>query len=227
MDNQTPLSEIEEIHTEIIESMQPIEMPSWIEFLLRKAEAFFSKIGETLGSFFLKIIEPLKPFLKAIGNFLVVVIGAFLSLPPVLIVFVCLVLTAGLVFLILLIIKKSHKKYSIKKEQQGILKTAKKNVALSPSQAIYLDALADSKKKNYQSAILTLHKGSVLYLREQKRLHNYRDYTNREIARELDKEKNPFTILANKAEEILFGERRVTESDFIKMKEIYRENFYA
>lgn len=205
MSNQTVPKEIEKIHQEILEEMnKSIEMPPWLEKLAEKLE---------------KIAESIENIIKVIA-----------TLPPILLILLLIGIILLIVFLIIFIAKRVQRGTLNNKTllRNKVEKSAADELSLSlPSNEIFIIAMTQAENGEYDKAILSLHRGSVNFLHQQKKLQNYRDYTNKEIVDQLDEEKIPFQTLALSAEKILFAYQVATQKDFLEMRNIYRENFYG
>lgn len=213
MSNTTPPKEIERIHKEILDEMnRSITTPQWLKRLTDWIDHHIEQLDKKMEQF----IDFIKNIIDVIQKF-----------PPVLKLGLALLILVAIVLLVWFLVRRIKVRNLKRKSLFTQKKENRKALPLNQFNEVFEKALQLGKEGEFEEAILTLHRGSVANLHKQNKLQHYRDYTNREITAQLESEKRPFQILARSAEKILFGYAKVTENDFIKMKDIYWENFYG
>jgi hypothetical protein len=167
-----------------------------------------------------RIPDPITDFIRAVLN--------FFHESPLLGI---LLLTAFILLLGYLLGRFTHvfRKNPLEMEK---LKEAKDGKTGSTIGQQYLElckhARSLAEQGEYGTAIVSLHKASIVYLKIKKILFFGEYQTNNEIKRELKKKNGfyePFAALALQAERITFRAERITQDRYRKLYEVYRRSF--
>lgn len=159
--------------------------------------------SSSLGKFFFKIIE----FILSLGLLGRFVVGGLIAWTLFLIIRAVLRRVSF----------KRHEKFKAEEEQK------------SPSylKHFYSKAVKAASGGDFSRAVVCLHNATVEYLYNASHLKRGRDYTNREICRQIKKTPfhQGFYDIALAAEGVLFNHRTLNKEEFEAFHELYRGKF--